>query len=296
MRIKLILFIGLISLTSLSYSQCKSFSIVCEEGVFISGIASKFVLLVSPLEADEKVIFRVNGNILDSNIYKVYNSGVGTYKIDASAEIYKNNIKKETLKQKYAYFVMMPMAYCDGPNSNILYADIEQILSVSIPGISPQSTLLKLEGAKIISNTNGRYTIKPDSGTRSVTAHFSVQLPDGSSRQMGAYKYRVMELDLPSIQLNSSKPNVHLPDSLVLIKDLKTLNFKVSYQILSFNITIIRDNKAQKFELEGNQIPLNLKNIIKTLRSSDVIMISEVLCLINSNKIKSLNPAIYTLE
>ena len=37
---------------------------------------------------------------------------------------------------------MMPMVYWDGPNSNILYANIEQVLYVSIPGVSPNSTML----------------------------------------------------------------------------------------------------------------------------------------------------------
>ena len=250
MTLKKLIFLGFYCFSHLIYSQCKTFSISSDDAVFISGIRSSFNLSVSPLNPGEKAIFKVNGNKLDSCVYKTVGSGVGIYKIIASAEIYKNNILVETLQQTYSYFVMMPMVYWDGPNSNILYADIEQILYVSIPGVSPNSTMLTLEGATIISNVNGKYTIKPDSGARSVSALCAAKLPDGTVRKMGGYKLRVLEIELPTVQFNSSKPNIVAPDSLYILKDIRMLPFNLSYQITSFSITIIKNNIAQKHFLK----------------------------------------------
>lgn len=295
MTLKKLIFLGFYCFSHLIYSQCKTFSISSDDAVFISGIRSSFNLSVSPLNPGEKAIFKVNGNKLDSCVYKTVGSGVGIYKIIATAEIYKNNILVETLQQTYSYFVMMPMVYWDGPNSNILYADIEQILYVSIPGVSPNSTMLTLEGAKIISNLNGKYTIKPDSGVRSVSALCAAKLPDGTVRKMGGYKLRVLELDLPEVEFNSSKINTIAPDSIYLIKDLKTLQFNLYYQITSFSITIIKNNIAQKHFFKTNLITDNIKSIIKTLKTNDVIIVDDVLCKIQWVGEKKLKPFVFTI-
>ena len=296
MFLKNILFIFLYCYLNVVFSQCKTLSITSDDAVFISGISSSFNLSVSPLNPGEKVIYKVNGNKLDSCVYKTLSSGVGVYKIIASADIYKNNTFVETIHQTYSYFVMMPMVYWDGPNSNILYANIEQVLYVSIPGVSPNSTTLTLEGAKIISNNNGKYTIKPDSGARSVSALCSAKLPDGTSRKMGGYKLRVLEIELPSVQFNSPKPNVVVPDSLYILKDIKMLPFNLNYQITSFSITIIKNNIAQKHSLKGNLLSENLKTIIKSLSKNDVIIVDDVICKIQWVGDKKLKPFVCNIQ
>lgn len=296
MTLKKLIFLGFYCFSHLIYSQCKTFSISSDDAVFISGIRSSFNLSVSPLNPGEKAIFKVNGNKLDSCVYKTVGSGVGIYKIIASAEIYKNNIFIETLQQTYSYFVMMPMVYWDGPNSNILYANIEQVLNVSIPGVFPNSTMLTLEGATIISNVNGKYTIKPDSGARSVSALCAAKLPDGTVRKMGGYKLRVLEIELPTVQFNSSKPNIVAPDSLYILKDIRMLPFNLSYQITSFSITIIKNNIAQKHFLKGNFLSENLKTIIKSLIRDDVIIVDDVFCKIQWVGEKKIKPFVYTIN
>ena len=296
MTLKKLIFLGFYCFSHLIYSQCKTFSISSDDAVFISGIRSSFNLSVSPLNPGEKAIFKVNGNKLDSCVYKTVGSGVGIYKIIASAEIYKNNNLVETLQQTYSYFVMMPMVYWDGPNSNILYANIEQVLNVSIPGVSPNSTMLTLEGATIISNVNGKYTIKPDSGARSVSALCAAKLPDGTVRKMGGYKLRVLEIELPTVQFNSSKPNIVAPDSLYILKDIRMLPFNLSYQITSFSITIIKNNIAQKFFLKGNLFSENIKTLIKSLNKNDAIIVDEVICKIQEVGEKKLKPFIFYIQ
>ena len=296
MTLKKLIFLGFYCFSHLIYSQCKTFSISSDDAVFMSGIRSSFNLSVSPLNPGEKAIFKVNGNKLDSCVYKTVGSGVGIYKIIASAEIYKNNNLVETLQQTYSYFVMMPMVYWDGPNSNILYANIEQVLNVSIPGVSPNSTMLTLEGATIISNVNGKYTIKPDSGARSVSALCAAKLPDGTVRKMGGYKLRVLEIELPTVQFNSSKPNIVAPDSLYILKDIRMLPFNLSYQITSFSITIIKNNIAQKHFLKGNFLSENLKTIIKSLIRDDVIIVDDVFCKIQWVGEKKIKPFVYTIN
>ena len=278
MSYKSLIFLCCFCFSNLSFSQCKTFSIIANDMVFISGISSSFDLIIAPLSPGEKVVFKVNGNKLDSNIYRTVSSGIGIHKIIATAEIYKDKNLIETLQQTYSYLVMMPMVYWDGPNSNILYANIEQILYVSIPGVSPNSTMLTLEGAKIISNINGKYTIKPDSGVRIVSALCSARLPDGTSRKMGGYKLRVLEIELPTVQFNASKSNIVVPDSLCILKDAKMLSFNLNYQITSFSITIIKNNIAQKHSLKGNLLSENLKSIIKSLSKNDVIIVDDVIC------------------
>jgi hypothetical protein len=277
------------------FSQCKTLSIITNDAVFISGISSKFELMVAPLSSGETVLYKVNGSKIDSSVYRTVSSGVGIHKIFASAEIYNNNTLIETLHQTYSYLVMMPMVYWDGPNSNILYADIEQVLYVSIPGVSPNSTMLTLEGAKIISNVNGKYTIKPDSGARSVSALCAAKLPDGTVRKMGGYKLRVLEFDLPEVQFNSFKLNAIAPDSINLIKDLKTLQFNLHYQITSFSLTLIKNNIAQKHFFKTNAITDNIKTIIKTLKTNDVIIVDDVLCKIQWVGEKKLKPFVFTI-
>jgi hypothetical protein len=295
MFLKNILFIFFYCFVNIVFSQCKTLSIISDDAVFISGISSSFNLSVNPINPDEKVIYEVNGVKLDSNIYKTYSSGVGIHKIIATARIYKGKSLIETLHQTYSYLVMMPMAYIDGPNSNILYANIEQILYVSIPGVSPQATTLDLEGAKIISNLNGKYTIKPDSGVRSITATCNAKLADGTTRKMGALKFRILEIDLPTVQFNSSKPNIIAPDSLYILKDIKMLPFNLNYQITSFSLTIIKNNIAQKYFLKGNLFSENLKTVIKSLNKNDVIIVDDVFCKIQWVGEKKLKPFVFTI-
>lgn len=296
MFLKNILFILFFCYLNVVFSQCKTLSITSDDAVFISGISSSFNLSVNPINPGEKVIYEVNGVKLDSSIYKTYNSGIGIHKIIATAIIYKDQSITETLHQTYSYLVMMPMAYFDGPNSNILYADIEQVLYVSIPGVHPNSIVLTLEGAKIISNNNGKYTIKPDSGVRIASAICSAKLPDGTTRKFGALKYRILEINLPTVQFNSSKPNIVVPDSLYILKDIKMLPFNLNYQITSFSITIIKNNIAQKHSLKGNLLSENLKSIIISLSKNDVIIVDDIICKIQWVGDKKLKPFVCNIQ
>jgi hypothetical protein len=296
MFLKNILFLIFYCLLNGVFGQCKTLSITSDDAVFISGISSSFSLSVNPINPDEKVIYEVNGVKLDSNIYKTYSSGVGIHKIVAIAFVYRGKSIVETLHQTYSYLVTLPMAYFDGPNSNILYANIEQVLYVSIPGVHPNSMNLSLDGAKIISNKTGKYTIKPDSGVRSVSASCSAKLPDGTTRKFGELKYRILEIELPTVLFNSSKPNIIAPDSLYILKDVKMLSFNLSYQIASFSITIIKNNIAQKYFLKGNLINENLKTIIKSLSKNDVIIVDDVICKIQWVGDKKLNPFVYNIQ
>jgi hypothetical protein len=295
MTFKSLIFISCYCFTNLIFSQCKTFSITSDDAVFISGISSSFNLSVNPVNPGEKVVYSVNGVKLDSNIYRTYSSGVGIHKIVAIAFVYKGKSIIETLNQTYSYLVTLPMVYFDGPNSNILYANIEQVLYVSIPGVHPNSINLSLDGAKIISNKTGKYTIKPDSGVRSVSASCSAKLPDGTTRKFGELKYRILEIDLPTVQFNSSKPNIVVPDSLYILKDIKMLPFNLSYQITSFSMTIIKNNIAQKHFLKGNFLSENLKTIIKSLGKEDVIIVDDVFCKIQWVGEKKLKPFVFTI-
>ena len=156
--------------------------------------------------------------------------------------------------------------------------------------------MLTLEGATIISNVNGKYTIKPDSGARSVSALCAAKLPDGTVRKMGGYKLRVLEIELPTVQFNSSKPNIVAPDSLYILKDIRMLPFNLSYQITSFSITIIKNNIAQKHFLKGNFLSENLKTIIKSLIRDDVIIVDDVFCKIQWVGEKKIKPFVYTIN
>jgi len=295
MTIKSLIFISCYCFSNLIFSQCKTFSITSDDAVFISGISSSFNLSVNPINPGEKVVYSVNGVKLDSNIYRTYSSGVGIHKIVAIAFVYKGKSIIETLNQTYSYLVTLPMVYFDGPNSNILYANIEQVLYVSIPGVHPNSINLSLDGAKIISNKTGKYTLKPDSGVRSVSASCSAKLPDGTTRKFGELKYRILEIDLPTVQFNSSKPNIVVPDSLYILKDIKMLPFNLSYQITSFSLTIIKNNIAQKHFLKGNLISENLKSIIKSLVKDDVIIVDDVFCKIQWVGEKKFKPFVYNI-
>jgi hypothetical protein len=113
---------------------------------------------------------------------------------------------------------------------------------------------------------------------------------------MGGYKLRVLEIELPTVQFNSSKPNIFAPDSLYILKDIKMLPFNLSYQITSFSITIIKNNIAQKFFLKGNLFSENIKTLIKSLNKNDVIIVDEVICKIQEVGEKKLKPFIFSIQ
>ncbi|MBT8327866.1 MAG: gliding motility protein GldM, partial [Bacteroidia bacterium] len=97
---------------------------------------------------------------------------------------------------EHTYQVFKPVATVSADKLNLLYVDLDNPLSISVPGFSAADISVKASRGASISGSNGTYNVKVDGSARKV----SITVTAGG-RNMGTTEYRVRNVPEPNGQI-----------------------------------------------------------------------------------------------
>lgn len=212
------------------------------------------------------------------------NNGIGEYAVKASTEgihTYNGNIKvvkKNGEVKEYPfssdYMVARPSLTVSPIKMNVLYAGIDNPLSVSVPGVANENLIVRSSFGSIRKTGNGTYSINPPKShmPNTATISVSVNMPDGSTKAMGNMDFRLKRIPKPKVKIMGKTDNFLFTKMEVInIRKLLTIysedfafdgkaeitSFKIAYS--SPNGTITKNNTGDKLSQESidliKQIP-----------------------------------------
>ncbi len=212
---------------------------------------------------------------------KVQN-GMGKYFADASREgifTYEGVINMTTPKGavmqypfKSEYIVARPALTVSADKMNVMYAGLENPISVSVPGVPVEKTKVTCDNGTLVSLGNGKYMVKDlKAGTCNVSVTATTE--DGEQRNMGAMAFRVKNLPTPIVYpsgvTTTRTSAMSLYNCLGLVcKYGDDFQFAARANVTSYSLDVIANTGYiySKEGLTGNQIPNAAKDALRGAR------------------------------
>ena len=259
--------------------------------VMRGGLYSADIVLAA-IDTTQRPTIYVNGTKLDNDrgVYEFVASGVGNHDYSGYIEVMRGDGTIDRREFSSSYTVMEPMATISPTLMNVLYAGIDNPISISVPGVAMTSVQATM--------TNGTLTRNGDSwvarpGKVGSDAVISVSaMMDGRSQQVGSMTFRVRKLPDPSPYIpikdaqgnpinyrgapkKISKADLMAAETLGAAIDDDLLN--VSYSVVSFS-TVFFDSMGNMIPevSNGNAFSQRQKEQFKRLKPGKSFFISNV--------------------
>lgn len=199
--------------------------------------------------------------------------------------------------EPFEFEVVEPFATVSATKMNVMYAGVENPVSISVPGFSPRDISVRIsDGSPILPNGDA-YVAKPKTPGKEVNVVVSAMI-DGESTQVGSYPFRIKSLPPPTafvqypkkakdangrtITLRENFPSGRISRNDLLnaygiVADLLDSDFEVSYKILGFDITFFDSmGNASILKSTNSQFTNEQKGEIRQLRRGKKFYISNV--------------------
>ena len=148
----------------------------------------------------------VDGNNVDVS------NGIGTYEVNTSQtglKTYTGEIEvldKMGTPHKYnfeqSYIVAQPSFTVSPTKMNVLYAGIDNPLSISVPGFSSDQIVASINHGKIVGKGNGQFSVKPPVSNLPSTGKINVAVRVGDeTKPMGSFPIRFKRVPNPKARI-----------------------------------------------------------------------------------------------
>ncbi len=221
-------------------------------------------IVLAAIDTTQRPSIFVNGAKLNSpsGLYEFTAGSTGTHEYSGYIEVPRPDGSIERRPFKSAYTVMEPMATISPTMMNVLYAGIDNPISISVPGVPMTAIQASMTNGSLTRNGDHWIARPGKVGSESVIS-VTAQL-EGRSTEVGSMKFRVRKLPDPTPYIamrDASGNSVHYKgtpkriskaalmaaDGLGAAIDDDILN--VTYSVLSFTTVF--------FDSMGNAMPEN---------------------------------------
>lgn len=181
----------------------------------------------------------------------------------------------------YSYMVAPPFTAVSADNMNIFYAGVDNPMSASSAGFSPNDLRVTVSGcgAVAVPAGVGKYTITAKSaGSCTVTVTAKV---NGVYQQQGSPKvFRVKDIPPAVLKIGGKLATTNLELSRNEVGQMGGIGaespgfmFPVNFVVRSFDVFMIRKGKPETFTCTGNNFSAEAKLAMASLKSGDKLYI-----------------------
>lgn len=185
---------------------------------------------------------------------------------------------------------------------NVLYIGLDNPISVSVPGFSPNDVIVSMSGGSLASKGAGKYIAKVQRGaSREAVISASVKMKDGSTRNMGSMKYRIMQVPKPEAKFGTvgSGPasGASLQAQNFILADMQGFVFEgVQYRVTKYTFVFVpKRGDAVPMTVSGPQITGDIKNVLRRAKRGDKIIVADVVAS-GPDGTKNLNPVVIDIS
>lgn len=221
-------------------------------------------IVLAAIDTTQRPAIFVNGSKLnnDRGLYEFVAGQTGTHEYSGFIEVMRGDGSTDRRPFKSSYTVIEPMATISATLMNVLYAGIENPISISVPGVPMNAINATM--------TNGNLTRKGDlwvAHPNKVGAEAEISVSanlEGHSQSVGSMKFRVRKLPDPTVYLpvaDASGNTVHYKGSPKRISKQQLMNAQglgaaIDDEILNVAYTVVSFSTVF-FDSMGNAIPEN---------------------------------------
>lgn len=243
-------------------------------------------IILAAMDSTKKPEIFVGGSRLASNLYEFTAGAVGTHEFSGYIQVPMPDGGYQKFPFSSSYTVVEPMATISPTMMNVIYAGIDNPISISVPGVPMSALNASMTNGSLTRNGDkwvARSTAIGSEATISVTATI-----DGRSTSVGSMTFRVRKLPDPSPYLIIG-PDNHYKGTPKRISKGQLLNssglgaaidddiLQISYRVVSFT-TVFFDQMGNAMPETSNGASFSSRQIekFKQLKPGKSFFISNV--------------------
>lgn len=236
--------------------------VIPQSTMIISGGRYSADIVLAAIDTTQRPRIVIGGREYANGRYEVATSRTGTFDYSGFIEVLKADGSSSQYPFRSSYTVMEPMATISPTMMNVLYAGIDNPISISVPGVAMKDITASITSGSLTRNGDLWVAHVANVGTEcdiNVTATV-----DGRSTKVGAMRFRIRKLPdpLPYIAVKDAQGNdTQYKGSPKRLSKAQLLSAKglsaalddgilnITYQVVSF--------QTVSFDSMGNAIPEN---------------------------------------
>ena len=249
-------------------------------------------IVLAAIDTTQRPSIYVNGAKLNSpnGLYEFVAGSTGTHEYSGYIEVMKGDGTSDRRPFKSSYTVIEPMATISPTMMNVLYAGIDNPISISVPGV-PMNAVNASISAGTLTRSGDTWVAHVTQVGTEVEISVSAQL-EGHSQNVGSMKFRVRKLPDPTAYISLkdaagnpvqykgtpkriTKAQLMAAGGLGAAVDDGILN--VAYQVVSFS-TIFYDSMGNAIPevSDGPNFSARQKEQFKRLKAGKSFFISQI--------------------
>lgn len=178
------------------------------------------------------------------------------------------------------FMVARPAAVVSADYMNVVYTDVDNPISISVPGVPAEKVKVSTNNGTISKNAKGGYTMKV---TKVQPTDISVTAEiDGKPMNMGVMKFRVKQVPNPVLFVGQVAGGGRIKKSELFsalgpIAKFEYFDFNLPLNVTSFKVSIrLPDNTLDENVVFGNKFSPIVINKLRNLRIGQKVFIDEV--------------------
>ena len=249
-------------------------------------------IVLAAIDTTMRPSIYVNGTKLSNpdGLYEFVPGALGTHDFSGYIEVMKGDGTIDKRPFKSSYTVIEPMATISATMMNVLYAGINNPISISVPGVPMNAVQATMTNGTLTRNGDTWVAHPGKVGSEAVIS-VSAQL-DGRTQQVGSMTFRVRKLPDPTAYIpikDGSGNTVHYKGSPKRISKAALMSadgigaalddeiLNVSYSVVSFSTTFFDSmGNAIPEVSDGSRFSARQREQFKRLKPGKIFLISNV--------------------
>ena len=231
--------------------------VIPKSNMIIRGGKYSANIVLAAIDTTQRPTIYVGGTKLNNRdgLYEFVPGGTGTHEFSGYIEVMRADGSIDKRPFKSSYTVVEPMATISPTMMNVIYAGIDNPISISVPGV-PMSAVQATMSNGTLTRSGDGWTARATAVGQEATISVSAQL-EGRTQSVGSMTFRIRKLPDPDPFIpvggthykgtprRITKAQLMAAEGIGAAVDDGLLN--ISYTVLSFNTTF--------FDSMGNAIP-----------------------------------------
>jgi gliding motility-associated protein GldM len=201
-----------------------------------------------------------------------------------------------------SYMVARPAAVVSPDKMNVLYVGVDNPVSISAPGVTPENLMPSISGGGTIVGSKGKYIVRVNSPGMNVNVDVRGKSVDGKGSQMlGSTLFRVKAVPDPQATIGGLTPGTVSVSQFKaqggMIANLKDFDFDMRFDVISFRMLYFAARKdVEPFANTGAIYNAKLQQVIRNAKAGDRFIFDEVKVVGPDRITRKLPPAVYSIN
>lgn len=218
-------------------------------------------IVLAAVDTTQRPHVVINGKELDNNngLYEFVPNSIGNFDYSGYLEVPRGDGTMTRHDFKSSYTVMEPSATVSATMMNVLYAGIDNPMSISVPGVANSNVTATMTNGTLTKNGNS-WIAKPQQVGKDAVISVTADM-DGRRQEVAKMTFRVRKLPdpLPFINFTDSKGNADKyrggkPLSKTLLMQAPGISAAIDDDLLNINFEVL-SFETVFFDSMGNAIP-----------------------------------------